>query len=66
MHFIPPSYPPFPSCFVDVHNLSDFELAEMPSCNLAEMFHNKWLRQSSNPSNDLYVATVDDFIKAFM
>ena len=38
----------------------------MPSCNLAETVHNKWLQQSGNRGNDLYVATVDDFIRAFM
>ena len=38
----------------------------MPSCNLAETVHNKWLQQSGNRENDLYVATVDDFVKAFM
>ena len=38
----------------------------MPSCNLAETVHNKWLQQSGNRENDLYVATVDDFVRAFM
>ena len=38
----------------------------MPSCNLAETIHNKWLQQSGNRGNDLYVATVDDFVRAFM
>ena len=38
----------------------------MPSCNLAETVHNKWLQQSGNRGNDLYVATVDDFVRAFM
>ena len=38
----------------------------MPSCNLAETVHNKWLQQSGNCGNDLYVATVDDFVRAFM
>ncbi len=42
------------------------ELAEMPSCNLAETIHNKWLQQSGNKGNDLYVATVDDYVRAFM
>ena len=44
----------------------DSELAEMPSCNLAETIHNKWLQQSNNRRNDLYVATVDDFVRALM
>jgi hypothetical protein len=38
----------------------------MPSCNLAETMHNKWLQASGNRGNDLYVATVDDYIRAFM
>ena len=38
----------------------------MPSCNLAETIHNKWLQQSGNRGNDLYVATIDDFVRAFM
>jgi hypothetical protein len=38
----------------------------MPSCNLVETIHNKWLQQSSNRDNDLYVATIDDFIQALM
>lgn len=38
----------------------------MPSCNLAETVHNKWLQSSGNKGNDLYTATVDDYIRAFM
>ena len=38
----------------------------MPSCNLAETVHNKWLQQSGNRGNDLYVATVDNLVRAFM
>ena len=38
----------------------------MPSCNLAETIHNRWLQQSGNRGNDLYDATVDDYIRAFM
>ena len=46
-------------------NFTDSELAEMPSCNLSETVHNKWLQQSGNRGSDLYVATVDDFVRAF-
>ena len=46
--------------------MSEAELAEMPSCNLAETIHNKWLQQLGNRENDLYVATVDDLVRAFM
>jgi hypothetical protein len=38
----------------------------MPSCNLAETVHNKWLQASGNNGQDLYVATVDDFVRAFL
>jgi len=42
------------------------QLAEMSSCNLAESVHNKWLQASGNKGGDLYVATVDDYIRAFL
>ena len=38
----------------------------MPSCNLAESIHNKWKQQSGDRGSDLYVATVDDYVRAFM
>jgi hypothetical protein len=38
----------------------------MPSCNHAESVHNKWLQASGNKGGDLYVATVDDYIRAFL
>jgi hypothetical protein len=38
----------------------------MPSCNLAESIHNKWPQASGNNGGDLYVATVDDFVRAFL
>ena len=41
-------------------------MAEMPSCNLAKIVHNKWLQQSGKRGNDLYVATVDDMVRACM
>src|SRR5665213_3149026 len=46
--------------------LTQDQLAEMPSCNLAESVHNKWLQASGNTGGDLYVATVDDYIRAFL
>ena len=49
-----------------MQNLSLPELAEMTSCNLAESVHNKWLQQSGKRGNDLYVASVDDMVRAFM
>jgi hypothetical protein len=38
----------------------------MPSCNLAESMHHKWNQQSGNRGSDLYITTVDDFIRALM
>lgn len=38
----------------------------MPSCNLSETIHNKWLQQSGNRGDNIYVATVDDYVRAFM
>jgi hypothetical protein len=49
-----------------LQDLSEDELAEMPSCNLAESIHNKWKQQSGDRGSDLFVATVDDFVRAFM
>jgi hypothetical protein len=41
-------------------------MADMPSCNLSETTHNKWLQQSGNHSNDLFAATCDNKIGAVM
>jgi hypothetical protein len=49
-----------------MQNLTESELAEVPSCNLAETKHNAWLQESGNRGNDLYVASVDDFIRALI
>jgi hypothetical protein len=59
---------PFDShlCLGHLQDLTKSELAEMPSCNLAESMHHKWNQQSGNRGNDLYIATVDDFIRALM
>ena len=38
----------------------------MPSCNLAETVHNMWLQASGNKGGDLYVAAIDDYIRAFL
>jgi len=44
----------------------DSEKVEMSSCNLAETVHNKWLQESGNHESYLYIAIVDDFVRAFM
>jgi hypothetical protein len=46
--------------------LSLEEMTDMPSYNLSETTHNKWLQQSSNRDNDLFAATYDDKIRAVM
>jgi len=38
----------------------------MPSYNLTEIVHNRWLQQLENHGKDLYIATIDDFVRAFM
>ena len=56
------------SCVVvaSLQNLSLDMRTDMPSCNLAETVHNRWLQESGNQMTCLYKATVDDFIRAFM
>ena len=36
----------------------------MPTCNLSETMHNKWLQALGNKMVDLYSATVDDYSRA--
>jgi len=38
----------------------------MSSSNLSETIHNKWLQASRKRSTNLYIATCDDWIWAFM
>ena len=49
-----------------MQDLKDEERAEMPSCNLSETVHNRWLQQFGNRENDLYDAIVDNFVHAFI
>ena len=51
---------------VVVQDLDMEQLAEMPSCNLAEIVHNKWLQMSGNRGFCLYVATEDNMLRAMM
>ena len=39
------------------------EFAQMLNYNLAESIHNKWLQASESKGGDLYVATMDDYIR---
>jgi hypothetical protein len=41
-------------------------MADISSCNLSKTVHNKWLQQSGNHGNDLFVFTYDDKIRAVM
>jgi hypothetical protein len=52
--------------FHTIQGLSLEEMADMPSCNLSETAHNKWLQQSGNRGNDLFAATCDNKIRAVM
>ena len=38
--------------------------AVVPTCNLSETIHNKWLQALGNKMVDLYSATVDDYSRA--
>ena len=40
------------------------EEAYIPTCNLSEILHNKWLQASGRKMIDIYHATVDDFALA--
>ena len=40
------------------------EKAVVPTCNLFETVHNKWLQASGRKMADIYHATVDDFARA--
>jgi hypothetical protein len=47
--------------FLSIQGLSLEKMVDMPSCNLSETIHNKWLQQSSNRDT-----TCDDKIRAVM
>jgi hypothetical protein len=46
--------------------LSLEEEAAVPTCNLSETIHNKWLQASGNNMVDLYNATLDNYCRATM
>ncbi len=37
----------------------------MPTCNLSKIVHNIWLQQFGKSDGCLYIATFDDYVKAF-
>ena len=41
-------------------------MLDLPSCNLSETVHNKWLQMSGKRGNNLFDATCDDSIRAWM
>jgi hypothetical protein len=51
------------SIFLSFQGLSLEEMEGMPSCNLPETVHNKWLQQSGNRGNDLFATTCNDKIQ---
>jgi len=46
--------------------LTTEELVDIPTCNVAEIVHNKWMQASGKRGPDLFVATYDDWVQAFM
>lgn len=40
-------------CFAYILDLTKTKLVEMPSCNLAEIVHSKWLQESGDRGKDL-------------
>jgi len=49
-----------------LQELSKEELDDIPTYNLFETIHNKWLQASGRCGADFYIATCDDWICAFM
>jgi hypothetical protein len=49
-------------CLYHLQDLTESELAEMPSYNLSKTVHNKWLQQFGHQGTNLSVATVNDFV----
>jgi hypothetical protein len=41
------------------------EEANMPTCNLSKIVHNVWFQQSTKRRDFLYVATSNDYVRAF-
>ena len=42
------------------------EMLDLPSCNLSETVHNKWLQMSGKRGNNLFHAICDDRISVWM
>jgi hypothetical protein len=63
-----PSFAYFLNCHSIVQEkiMTAEEFAQMRSYNLAKFIHKKWLQTSNNKGDDLYVANVDDCIRAFL
>ena len=47
-------------------DLTDEQQVDMPSFNLSETIHNKWLQASGKKGIDIFEATLDDYVRAFM
>jgi hypothetical protein len=48
-----------------LQKFSNIEWADMPICNLAKTVDNIWLQKSRKCGTSLYIATCDDYIRAF-
>jgi hypothetical protein len=49
-----------------MRNLIESELTKMPFYNLAKTVDNKWLQQFGNWGNDLYITSIDDFVRVLI
>ena len=47
-------------------NLMADELADIPTCNLTESVHNKWLQASGKQGSGLFMTTTNDWVCAFI
>ena len=46
-------------------NVSIDEFVDMSSCNLAKTMHKRWKQASGDRGADLYIATIDDYVRKF-
>lgn len=48
------------------HDMTVDERSEIPTCNLAETMHDRWVQQSRNKMICVYEATMDALMRVFM
>lgn len=42
------------------------EMADVPSCNLTQTLHKKWIQHLNDRGDNVYIAAIDNFIIAFV